>query len=160
MTATPMAPASGLPMLRSPVYEARPRLASMPVVASAEARAVSAARASAAGSGSPAARRSSMTSVAGTSASRSVLSPTSDWPRCLMPSMAARRPATSSAPPMASAPFIAPPARRNAVPQSGPDVPPIRLVTITATFRRNVAASVRSRSSQSARTISKPRASE
>ncbi len=46
------------------------------------------------------------------------------------------------------------------MPQIGPEVPPMRLVMITATFLRKVAMSVRSMPSQSASTTSKPRAIE
>ncbi len=52
------------------------------------------------------------------------------------------------------------PARKIAVPQIGPDVPPIRLVITIATFFTNVPESVRSKSSQSSSTFSNPRASE
>ena len=52
------------------------------------------------------------------------------------------------------------PARRNAVPQIGPDVPPIRDEMIMPVFFRNVPTSARSIPSQLSRTFSKPRASE
>ena len=54
-----------------------------------------------------------------------------------------RRPARLSPPAVV-------PARRNAVPQIGPEVPPIRLVMTTAIFFRKVPMSVRSKPSQSA----------
>ena len=84
----------------------------------------------------------------------------SEFPRCLMPSIDARSIATTSSPVSSVLPVAATPARRNAVPQIGPEVPPMRLVITTATFFRNVPMSVRSNVSQSATTISKPRAIE
>jgi len=51
-------------------------------------------------------------------------------------------------------------ARRNAVPQIGPEVPPTLLVTTIATFCKNVATLLRSNSSHCSRTFSKPRARE
>ena len=48
----------------------------------------------------------------------------------------------------------------NAVPQIGPDVPPMRDDTIIPVFLRNVPASARSMPSQPSSTFSKPRASE
>ena len=101
-----------------------------------------------------------MRSVIGTSASSSVLSPTSDWPRILMPSVAARSMATTSSPVSVSAVPAVMPAFMNAVPQMGPDVPPIRELTIIPTFFRKVPGFVRSMSSQPSITFSKPRASE
>ena len=77
-----------------------------------------------------------------------------------MPSMAARSIATASSDVSSVLSAAAAPARRNAVPQSGPDVPPTRLVITTAIFLRNVPMSVRSNESQSDSTISKPRAIE
>ena len=74
--------------------------------------------------------------------------------------MAARSIATTcSACTSAAGPAVAP-ARRNAVPHSGPDVPPIRLVMTTAIFFRNVPMSARSKESQSWSTSSNPRAME
>ena len=52
------------------------------------------------------------------------------------------------------------PARRKAVPQIGPDVPPIRDEMIMPVFLRKVPVSVRSMPSQPSSTFSKPRASE
>ena len=52
------------------------------------------------------------------------------------------------------------PARRKAVPQIGPDVPPIRDEMIMPVFLRKVPVSLRSMSSQPSSTFSKPRASE
>ena len=77
-----------------------------------------------------------------------------------MPSIAARSIATTCVGVKLGRVPAAAPARRNAVPQIGPDVPPIRLVMTTAIFFRKVPMSVRSKLSQSASTISKPRASE
>ena len=54
----------------------------------------------------------------------------------------------------------APPARRNAVPQIGPEVPPMRLVSVIAVFLSRPATSEYSIASQSERTISNPRARE
>src|SRR4029079_13175361 len=75
ITAMPTAPASTESRLRSPVYEARPLIATMPLVASAVSRARAAARSSAVRGPSP--REASSSSTAGTSESRSVLSPRS-----------------------------------------------------------------------------------
>ena len=74
--------------------------------------------------------------------------------------MAARSIATTCSASRLAAPAAVVPARRNPVPQIGPDVPPIRLVMTTATFFRNVEMSVRSNPSQSDSTISNPRAIE
>ena len=54
----------------------------------------------------------------------------------------------------------APPARRNAVPQIGPEVPPMRLVSVIAVFLSRPEMSAYSIASQSEITISKPRARE
>jgi hypothetical protein len=101
-----------------------------------------------------------MVSVAGTSASSNVFSPSSAPPRALIPSIAARNIATTCSASRSAAPAAVAPARRNPVPQIGPEVPPIRLVMTTATFFRNVEISVRSNPSQSDSTISNPRAIE
>ena len=76
----------------------------------------------------PDASVSSMASVIGTSASSSVLSPSSAPPRAMMPSTADRSIATTAAPSSSVASPAVMPARMNAVPQIGPDVPPIREV--------------------------------
>ena len=76
-----------------------------------------------------------------------------------MPSAAARSIATTAVPSTGFAPAVTP-ARRNAVPQIGPDVPPIRDEMIMPVFLRKVPTSVRSMSSQLSSTFSKPRASE
>ena len=52
------------------------------------------------------------------------------------------------------------PALRKPVPQIGPEVPPIREVTIIPTFFKKVPGLLRSMSSQPSSTFSKPRASE
>lgn len=78
----------------------------------------------------------------------------------MIPSAALRSMATTVGPSSSVLPAAAVAARRNPVPQIGPDVPPIRLVMTTAIFLRKVELSVRSKPSQSVSTISKPRASE
>src|ERR1700733_860834 len=101
-----------------------------------------------------------MVVTVGTSASSSVLSPTSERPRALMPAIAALSMATiCSGGSSLTAPAVVP-ARRNAVPQIGPEVPPMRLVMTTAIFFRNVPMSARSKESQSCSTSSNPRAME
>jgi hypothetical protein len=155
-----MAPASTEPTERSPVYAARPRWASIPLVASADSRAVPAAASSASEADLPSWSCCSSVSVAGTSASRRVLSPTSEFPRCLMPSIDARSAATTSSPRGLGLSASDVPARRNAVPQIGPDVPPMRFVRTMAVFLRRPPGSVYSSASQSLMTISNPRASE
>ena len=77
-----------------------------------------------------------------------------------MPSIAARSAATTSSPVGSGLPASEPPARRNAVPQIGPDVPPIRFVSTIAVFLSRPPASSYSSSSQPESTFSKPRASE
>ena len=130
----------------------------MPFVASALSRALTAARSSAVPAPSDSVASSS--STAGASASSRVLSPNSALPRCLMPSIAARSAAITCSPVGSGVSFRLPPARRNAVPQIGPDVPPIRLVSVIAVFLSRPAGSLYSMASQSLRTISNPRASE
>ena len=76
-----------------------------------------------------------------------------------MPSMAARSIATTFSPSRSVAPAVIP-ARRNAVPQIGPEVPPIREVIIIPVFFRKVPSRCGRVSSQLASTFSKPRASE
>ena len=81
-------------------------------------------------------------------------------PRALIPAIDARSIATIWSPSSAvTAPAVVP-ARRNAVPQIGPEVPPMRLVIMIAIFFRNVPMSVRSKPSQPSSTSSKPRAIE
>src|SRR5664280_2179893 len=94
----------------------------MSEVASAACLAVAAAAASTPAGSVPAVNSASMRWVIGTSASNSVLSPTSDWPRILMPSVAARSMATTSSPVSVSAVPAVMPAFMNAVPQMGPEV--------------------------------------
>ena len=77
-----------------------------------------------------------------------------------MPSIEARSIAMTWAGSSRSAAPAVVPARRKAVPQIGPEVPPMRLVMTTAIFLRNVPMSVRSKSSQPDSTSSKPRAIE
>ena len=108
----------------------------------------------------PSGRARSSSSTAGERESSSVLSPSSALPRCLIPSIAARSAATTSSPLGSELSPSDEPARRNAVPQIGPEVPPIRLVRMIAVFFSSVPTSLRSISSQSEMTISKPRASE
>ena len=78
----------------------------------------------------------------------------------MMPSTAARSMATTSSPVMVVLPADSAPARRNAVPQMGPEVPPMRPVMVTATFFRKVPTSLRSKSSKPASTCSNPLAME
>jgi hypothetical protein len=80
----------------------------------------------------------------------------------MMPVMDARNAAAATAAPRSDSGSFASAAaaRRNPVPQMGPDVPPVRLVMMVATRRRNVASLSRSRSSQFCNTTSKPRARE
>ena len=77
-----------------------------------------------------------------------------------MPSAAERSIGTTSAPVRSRSSPAAMPARRNAVPQIGPDVPPIRELITMPTFFRKVPGSVRSKSSQPSITFSNPRARE
>ena len=93
-----LAPGSSDPMLRSPVYDARPRRACIGRVASAASRALTAAAFAMSAGADPAASSRSMVSVIGASASSNVFSPRSAPPRALMPSIAARSIATTSSP--------------------------------------------------------------
>ena len=128
ITPIAVAPASTEPMLRSPVYAARPRIASMDLVSSAAFTATSAARWIAATPWSPCIAGSpiaaSRLSVAGTSASRSVFSPSDAPPRAMIPVIAARSIAITSSGASSVLSPAAAPARRNAVPQIGPETPP------------------------------------
>ena len=83
-------------------------------------------------------------SIAGTSESSSVLSPSSALPRAWMPATAARSPATTSVAVKVSLPFSEVPIRSSAVPQMGPEVPPIRAEMAIAILVRKTPASVRS----------------
>ena len=85
-----------------------------------------------------------MVSVAGIRASNNVFSPSTALPRAEMPSAQARSMTTTSSPESSVLPVAFAPARRNAVPQIGPEVPPIREVMTTAIFFRKVPMSVRS----------------
>ena len=69
-------------------------------------------------------RLASRLSVAGTSASRSVFSPSDAPPRAMIPAIAARSIAMTSSPVSSVLSPAATPARRNAVPQIGPLTPP------------------------------------
>ncbi len=162
MTPTAVAPASTDVRLRSPVYAARPRMASIPIVPSAAFVATSAASASAATpwSPTPAARLASRLSTAGTSASSRVLSPSDASPRCMIPVIAARRIAiTSSAASSVRSPAAAA-ARRKAVPQIGPLTPPTLPEITKPIFLRTAPMLDRSNVSYSAATTSKPLRSE
>ena len=108
------------------MYAARPRIASIPFVSSAALTATSAARWMAATPPSSIGWRklSSRLSMAGTSASSSVLSPSEASPRCMIPVTAARSMAMTSSVDSSVLSPAAAAARRNAVPQIGPLTPP------------------------------------
>ena len=117
-----------------PCRTARPRCAIIPLVASALSRATAAARSSAASRAPPAARPRARRRR-GTSASSSVLSPRS-VSAALLDALdrGAQRGDHVCAGRLRRCRSSGPPARRNAVPQIGPEVPPIRLVRTIAVF--------------------------
>jgi hypothetical protein len=153
-----VAPASTESRLRSPVYAARPRMASMPLVFSAAVTATSAAFWSAATPSSVigSAKLASRLSMAGTSASRSVFSPSDALPRAMIPSTAARSMAMRSSDASSVLSPAVMPARRKAVPQNGPLDPPTLEEIVRPTFLSTEPTLEWSKLSSSAPTTSKP----